>query len=276
MSEQQQIELLNFQTNNINNIINSLSNQQIANIHFLILECYENYLKAYEVKPLWNIKNKNIYDKNIEVDELVKLLDAKELQLIFLYHHKDKLVHKDVISAFVRKYKIDAGLDQQIRHLGSQYHWNILNKGNKIPDKNIIVPSGYHYLVSIETPNPKILANALKRTGRIAAKNFDQLKLAYNNTCATCGISEGKKDSRFNDVIVALQQGHMNPRKALDLTNTIPQCQYCNQTYKDYFIFNEFGRVIAINNPEIVLKSPKDVQDEIIKILVEERKRSNK
>lgn len=47
MSEQQQIELLNFQTNNINNIINSLSNQQIANIHFLILECYENYLKAY-------------------------------------------------------------------------------------------------------------------------------------------------------------------------------------------------------------------------------------
>lgn len=185
-------------------------------------------------------------------------------------------MHKDVISAFVRKYKIDAGLDQQIRHLGSQYHWNILNKGNKIPDKNIIVPSGYHYLVSIETPNPKILANALKRTGRIAAKNFDQLKLAYNNTCATCGISEGKKDSRFNDVIVALQQGHMNPRKALDLTNTIPQCQYCNQTYKDYFIFNEFGRVIAINNPEIVLKSPKDVQDEIIKILVEERKRSNK
>ena len=59
--------------------------------------------------------------------------------------------------------------------------------------------------------------------------------------------------------------------EALTLENTIPQCQYCNQTYKDYFLFNEHGRVVAVNNPLILLKSPKDVQDEMITILLKER-----
>jgi hypothetical protein len=63
----------------------------------------------------------------------------------------------------------------------------------------------------------------------------------------------------------------MDPRKKLDLDNTIPQCQYCNQTYKDYFRFNEYGRVIAVNNPEILLKSPRDIQDEMISVLLRER-----
>lgn len=69
----------------------------------------------------------------------------------------------------------------------------------------------------------------------------------------------------------------MNPRNPLTLKNTIPQCQYCNQTYKDYFQFNEYGRVVAVNNPLILLKSPKNVQDEMITVLLEEREhKSNK
>jgi hypothetical protein len=175
-----------------------------------------------------------------------------------------------LVSEFVRKYIPDAALDQQVRHLGSQCHWYVLNKGAKVPDTEKTVDSGYHYLVSIEMPNPKALADALKRTGRLGAINFFELKLAYGNKCATCGIEEGKKDCR-NEEIVSLQQGHMNPREPLTLKNAIPQCQYCNQTYKDYFIFNEHGRVIAVNNPLILLKSPKSIQDEMISILLKER-----
>ena len=63
----------------------------------------------------------------------------------------------------------------------------------------------------------------------------------------------------------------MDPRAPLTLDNTIPQCQYCNQTYKDYFVFNEYGRVIAVNNPLILLKSPRAVQDEMITVLLKER-----
>ena len=206
-------------------------------------------------------------------EDFIKHLDGKELQLIFLYKYKNQLVHKDAVSACVRQYIPTAALDQQVRHLGSQLGWNVLNKGSKIPDKNVKIPSGYNYLVSLETPNPKNIANALKRAGRLAAKNFNELKLAYENKCATCGIEEGKKDPRDGST-VSLQQGHMNPRKSLTLDNTIPQCSYCNQTYQDYFVFNEFGRVIEINNPQILLKSPRNIQDEMIQVLLEERKKT--
>lgn len=243
----------------------NISISEIRALHNKIVSSYNTYLKDYGVKKLWNT------EENIDDDELfVASLDAKQLQIIFLYKHLKCLVHKDLVSEFVRKYIPSAALDQQVRHLGSQCLWYVLNKGAKIPDTDISVPSGYNYLVSIEMPNPKAVADALKRTGRLGAISFFELKLAYGNKCATCGIEEGKKDCR-NEEIVILQQGHMNPRKTLTLDNTIPQCQYCNQTYQDYFIFNEHGRVIAVNNPLILLKSPKPIQDEMISILLKER-----
>ena len=241
----------------------------IKKFHTKIVESYNIYLKTYGVKPLWRIPE---IDVNLcSDDEFIEYLDSKELQIIFLYKYINCFVHKDMVSAFVRKYKPNAALDQQVRHLGTQCFWYVLNKGAKVPDKDITVPSGYNYLVSIETPNPKAVITALKRTGRLAANTFDELKVVYGNKCATCGMEEGKKDAR-NGLIISLQQGHMNPRIPLTLSNTIPQCQYCNQQYLDHFFFNEFGRVIAVNNPLIVLKSPKDVQDEMIEVLLTERK----
>lgn len=243
----------------------NISDEEIIKIHKKILSSYKNFLQPYGVKPVWSESKAEMSDA-----EILASISAKEFQLIFLYKHKGKLVHKDLISAFVRKHIPNAGLDQQVRHLSSQFGWNILNKSGKIPDEDITVPSGFHYLVSLETPNPKLVAQELKRVGRLGAKTFEQLKIAYGNKCATCGIEEGKKDSRM-DAIVKLQEGHMDPRKSLTLDNTIPQCQYCNQTYKDYFKFNEHGRVIAVNNPEILLQSPADIQDEMIQVLLKER-----
>ena len=244
----------------------NISIEEIRQIHNKIVFAYETYLKDYGVKKLWN--------EDVSMDcsdtEFISLLDAKELQLIFLYKHLNCLVHKDLVSSFVRKYIVNAAYDQQVRHLGSQYLWYVLNKGAKIPNVDEKVPSGYNYLFSIEVVNTIAVALSLKRTGRLGAKNFTELKMAYGNKCATCGIEEGKKDTR-NEEIVVLQQGHMNPREPLTLENTIPQCQYCNQTYKDYFMFNEHGRVIAVNNPLILLKSPKSIQDEMITVLIKER-----
>lgn len=243
-----------------------ISIEEIRYLHNKIVYAFNTYLKDYGVKKLWN----NNISNECTNEEFIAQLDAKELQLIFLYKHLNCFVHKDMVSAFVRKFLKNKALDQQVRHLGSQYFWYVLNKGAKVPNSEEIVPSGYNYLVSIEMPNPKAVAEALKRTGRLGAKNFGELKIAYGNRCATCGIEEGKKDTR-NEELVVLQQGHMNPRFALTLDNTIPQCQYCNQTYKDYFQFNEHGRVVAVNNPLILLKSPKNVQDEMISVLLKER-----
>ena len=244
----------------------NISIEEIREIHNKIVFSYNSYLQGYGVKKLW----RDDFVTDCSDDEFIAQLDRKELQLIFLYKYLNCFVHKDLVSVFVRKFKQDAALDQQVRHLGTQYFWYVLNRGAKIPNEEIIVPNSYNYLVSIEMPNPKAVAEALKRTGRLGARNFAELKLAYDNKCATCGIEEGKKDAR-NEEIVVLQQGHMNPRKQLTLDNTIPQCQYCNQTYKDYFVFNEHGRVIAVNNPLILLKSPKNVQDEMITVLLKER-----
>ena len=249
-----------------------ISDKEIRELHDKIVSAYNTYLSQYDVKPLWNEESVTHYE-TLSDSELVKRLDGKELQLIFLCKYARKLVHKDAVSAFVRSHIPSAALDQQVRHLGTQLGWNVLNKGSKIPDLDIKVPSGYHYLVSLETPNPSRIASALKRAGRLAAKNFEQLKIAYDKKCATCGIEEGKKDVRDGS-IVSLQQGHMTPRLQLTLENTIPQCSYCNQTYQDYFVFNEYGRVIAVNNPVILLSSPKNIQDEMIQVLLAERNSS--
>ena len=246
-----------------------ISISELRSLHQKIVMSYDTYLKSYGVKQVWKDVEQNINEMSDE--EFINYLDVKELQLIFLYKHIHCFVHKDIVSEFVLKYKPNAALDQQVRHLGTQLLWYVLNKSAKVPDKDEVVPSGYNYLVSIETPNPKAVALALKRSGRLAAKSFDDLKIVYENKCATCGIDEGKKDTR-NGLVVALQQGHMNPRKPLTLDNTIPQCQYCNQQYLDYFCFNEHGRVVAVNNPYILLKSPRDIQDEMIEILLAERK----
>jgi hypothetical protein len=247
----------------------SLSVSEIRSLLKKIISTYNAHLKSYGVKPLW--KETVDWDKLTD-EEFLENIDTKALQIVFLYKYMQCFVHKDIVSDFVRKYKPTAALDQQVRHLGSQLFWHVLNKGAKVPDRDIVVPSGYNYLVSIETPNPKAVAMVLKRAGRLAAKNFDDLKAAYDHKCATCGIKEGTKDTR-NGLTVSLQQGHMNPREPLTLENTIPQCQYCNQQYLDHFIFNEHGRVIAVNNPVILLKSPRDVQDEMITVLLEERKK---
>ena len=254
----------------------NLSDEEIVTIHDKIRTAYYTHLKDYGVLPLWKEQTEEGEDQTEKsAEEVVDSLDAAELQLVFLYKYKGKLVHKDLISAFVRKYKPQAGLDQQIRHIGSQCFWYVLNRGAKIPDMDDHVPSGFHYLVSIESPNPKVIASSLKRKGRLAAENFDELVLTYDNKCATCGIEQGKKDPRTNK-IVKLQQGHMNPREKLTLKNTIPQCEYCNQTYKDYFQFNENGRIIAVINPKFLLNSPEDVQDQMIEVLkAEQKKRKN-
>lgn len=183
------IKKIDFKNPNFEEEYLNISIAEIRKLHSKLIFSYETYLKNYGVKKLWD----DDIPSDCKDEEFISFIDAKELQLIFLYKHLNCFVHKDMVSAFVRKFIKNAALDQQVRHLGSQYFWYVLNKGAKIPNADITVPSGYNYLVSIEVPNPKAVAEALKRTGRLGAKNFAELKLAYGNKCATCGIEEGKK-----------------------------------------------------------------------------------
>lgn len=190
----------------------------------------------------------------------------KALWLIFLRKNKGVLVHKDTISSFVASVNPKAGKDQQVRHLASD-GWYVLNKGDRFPDKKGGVPSGYHVLVTTESPKPTFLFKSLKRAGRIAAKDFKQLKVAYGFRCATCGSQEGKPHLLEPDKKTELQQGHKNPHKPLTLENSIPQCQVCNGVYLDDYIFDDKGRIIAVASEKPVLRADKEIREEIKKAL---------
>ena len=65
-----------------------------------------------------------------------------------------------------------------------------------------------------------------------------------------------------------LQKGHKDPSQPLTLENTIPQCQFCNRASRDYFVFDNKGRLEKISDPRFVLKSKKEVQLAMLKLLI--------
>lgn len=187
---------------------------------------------------------------------------TKALWLIFLRKYQSKLVHKDTISSFVSTVNPKAGKDQQVRHLASD-GWYVLNKGDKYPEKKETVPSGYHILITTESPKPTFLFKSLKRAGRMSAKTFGQLKAVYGFRCATCGSQESKPNFLEPDKKTTLQQGHMDPHKPLTLKNTIPQCQVCNGVYLDDYVFDTKGRVIAVASIKPVLRANRELRKQI-------------
>ena len=192
----------------------------------------------------------------------------KFLQLLCLRINKNKLVSKEVISKFVRYFNKDASVDQQSRHLGSQDFFYVLNAREKIPNIDMIVPVGYHILITLETPHPKYIHASSKRAGRLAARNFDELKRVYNNRCATCGSLGNKPHFYDASKKTLLQQGHIDPLKTLTIDNIIPQCQLCNQIYKDNFVFDEQGRVTAVASLEPIRKANQSIKEEILNFLL--------
>lgn len=189
----------------------------------------------------------------------------KALHLIYLHKYMRMLVHKDTVSAFVRSVNPRAGADQQVRHLAAD-GWYVLNRGNAISE-NETVPNGYHMLRDVTTVKPDFLHRRLRRVGRVAATTFEELKAVYDFRCATCGSRENAAPLLNPDGVVELQQGHMHPGRPPALDNTIPQCQYCNQTYRDNFIFDQNGRVTALYNANFVLRSDPSVRNAILRVL---------
>ncbi len=223
---------------------------------------HTNMLKSEIDKIYGNLKNehkKYLAQYNIK---LPKKDSMKALWLIYLRKYIGNLVHKDTISDFVQSVKPMAGRDQQVRHLASD-GWYVLNKGDKVPNEDKKIGNGYHVLFTVENPKPNFLYKKLKRAGRLSAENFEQLKKVYGSRCVTCGSKENSPHILEPTQTTMLQQGHMNPHEKLTLDNTIPQCQLCNQVYKDDYVFNEKGRVIAVASTRPIEKAHENVKQAI-------------
>lgn len=105
-----------------------------------------------------------------------------------------------------------------------------------------------------------VLEPAPHRKKGLNTDDFEKIKRAYKYRCATCGAEEGKE--HYNPYyatkeIVKLQKGHMNPHKP-PAGNIIPQCQFCNRAYRNWWVFDRNGRVIGIADWSRVLHSLKN------------------
>jgi hypothetical protein len=148
----------------------------------------------------------------------------------------------ETIRAYVtsRGVALSGGDSLQVRHLAMQFGWNMLKGGQVAPNAQK-VPKSHFMLLDIETPHPDFMPQV--RSGALTDAEWSTLKEGYGNACVNCGSKEGEPMRWDRYTITVLQKGHMDPRKALELGNVIPQCRCCNQQYKDKAVFNERGYV---------------------------------
>ena len=205
-------------------------------------EIHKEYLSVHNVK----IPSANLYSEK-----------AKSLWLAVLHYYKDREVHKDEISRLTQRDIPRSAADQQVRHL-KRDGWEI--DGSK---------PGFHKLNPYR-PSAEFSNTHARKQKRLEANDFNDIKIAYGKRCATCGATEGRPDPRYGNDIVELQQGHQDPEKPGDsLENIIPQCQFCNQTYKNDFVFDDKGRVKAVATIKPVERATVSVQRRIFEWLSE-------
>ena len=97
--------------------------------------------------------------------------------------------------------------------------------------------------------------------------NYGKEKYCFYNPndyrCATCGSKEGEQHRYWKNTKTILQKGHMDPSKPLEPGNIIPQCEKCNRADRNYWIYDEKGRVVGIANEKVVDKCPKSLKIKI-------------
>ena len=228
---------------------------EIEKLYNIILNEYNSSLEKY------NVKMPKLYSNgNYTLNALV---------LIYLFSKIGKIVSKQELTDYLRTMGFDINDVQQARHLAQQSGWYILSgtRGD-YECKNLGIKSGEYMLKTIKEPYPSY--KNLKRTESLNAGSWDELKKIYNYRCATCGSKEGDANFLYPASTTTLQQGHKDPSKPLTIDNTIPQCPFCNRASRNYFVFDNKGKVEKINDPKFVLRSEKSVQLEMLKLLIED------
>jgi hypothetical protein len=185
---------------------------------------------------------------------------ALTLVLLAQGYPDTKTVSKSELTEFMRTFYPQVNDVQQARHLAAQQGWYILS-GTRNDDPSVEIPPGEYKLVSLEEAYPGYTDQ--RRAGAIGPLDWEQVKTAYGYRCACCGSKEGEPHLRWPETATRLQKGHMDPARPLEPGNIIPQCQFCNQASRNFWIYDDKGHVVAVANPAIVDRSPEAVQRQI-------------
>lgn len=72
-----------------------------------------------------------------------------------------------------------------------------------------------------------------------------------------------------------LQKGHKDPLKPLEKGNIIPQCEQCNRPDRNYWIYDDKGRVVSISNEKVIDTCSEELQEKIYSRLYQKYKGKN-
>ncbi len=233
-----------------------MTDKEIEELYQLVKKFHEEYLKKHGVRlpKLKDVKG------NYVKDALVLVYLARGYPNTFS-------VMKGELTEFIRKFYPKTNDVQQARHLSMQKGWYIVAGGR---DNVHVNKSGEYRLITLQEPYPHFKGHRIEKTG-----SWEEIKKQYGNRCATCGSKESKKNLHYPNTITKLQKAHIDSSKPLIEGNIIPQCQKCNRAYRDFWIFDERGRVRGIAKPTIIKKCNEQVKKGIYKILYNEFKGEN-
>jgi len=193
--------------------------------------------------------------------------DALALVYLARFYPSTVIVTKQELTAFIRRFYPNVNDVQQARHLGAQKGWFISAGGRE----NVHVKkTGEYRLITLEKPYPNFKGHRIEITD-----NWENVKEQYGNKCATCGSEEGERNLHYPNTTTKLQKAHIDPFKQLLGENIIPQCQKCNRAYRDFWVFDERGRVRSVAKATIIRKCNEKVKWKIYKILYKEFKGIN-
>lgn len=196
----------------------TLELNEIDSLYQKYVEYYNKYLKQYGVKFI-----------KYNGDKISQSLFA----ILFLLKYYNEIVTKKELTEGWNSLGKPSNDFQITRHLGMQYGYFIEKSGSKI--------FGWYRLLTLEKPHPSFIPT--RRNQTFTEAEWETLKKENECRCLTCGAIEGDYHYKDRTLVVRLEKGHCDPRKELSLDNVFPQCNYCNQIYRNKFVFDKRGNV---------------------------------
>lgn len=232
-----------------------MTDNEIREQYALIKTYHDKFLKSHGVQ-LPNLERSGEFTK-----------DALVLIYLSLGYPNTKIVSKDELTSFIRQFDPEVNDVQQARHLAAQKGWYILS-GTRKDNASLGLKPGEYKLKTLEDYYPGFTH---ERREYLAGDDFfESLKKQYGYKCATCGSQEGKPHRYWKNTKTVLQKGHMDPSKPLEPGNIIPQCEKCNRADRNYWIYDEKGRVVGIANEKVIDKCSRELKERIYLRLKEE------
>lgn len=173
---------------------------------------------------------------------------CKHLGLILMYVNMGHPVDKDQAGNWIAEAAAACDVKcradvQSIRAWPREHGWPIYSG-----DKGGLDPFGKplnrsDYCMYGTNPPKEWTLRQTRSGGRMACATFEEICAWHDFRCVMC--KNGGLD-KAGTPRIKLEQGHMDPRLPLSLSNTVPVCEECNKFQLDSFAIDERGRLTTI------------------------------